>query len=106
MRDDDGSNGLMLDAAVDGALRLEGELDAATAPRLRRLLDDQPSVTVLDMRRVRFIDAGGLRALLHANGNRVGADRLTLHSPTAAVRRVLELAELTESFTIETGSGD
>jgi anti-anti-sigma factor len=97
-----GSNGLMMDAAVDGAVRLEGELDAATAPRLQRLLDDQPWVTVLDMRSVKFIDAGGLRALLHANGTRLGADRLTLRSPAAAVRRVLELAELTEVFVIET----
>ena len=62
-------------------LRLEGELDAATAAALRgrlREFDDQP--LVVDLRGVTFMDSSGLallleeraRALRHGRGLRVG----------------------------------
>lgn len=96
------SRSLVVHDAGDGVLRLDGEIDAATAPQLHRRVGDEPTVRVLDMRQVTFIDAGSLGVLLLANRDRNVADRVTLQAPTAAVCRVLELARLTALFCIET----
>ena len=96
------SRSLVVHDAGDGVLRLDGEFDAATAPQLHRRVGDEPTVRVLDMRHVTFIDASSLGVLLLANRDRNVADRVTLQAPTAAVCRVLELARLTALFCIET----
>jgi anti-anti-sigma factor len=69
------------------------ELDLATAPELARLLADH-SVEALDLSRVTFIDAAGVRVLL-AGVTRAGRP-LQLRAPSLAVRRVLELAALSD----------
>jgi anti-anti-sigma factor len=96
------SRSLVVHDAGDGVLRLDGEIDAATAPQLHRRVGDEPTVRVLDMRHVTFIDASSLGVLLLANRDRNVADRVTLQAPTAAVCRVLEPARLTALFCIET----
>ncbi len=83
---------------VDGTLRLalQGELDIATAGRVRRRTRDLRTAgtpTVLDLSAVDFIDCGGLRVILEAleaadhDGWRLGI------SPEYSVplRRLLEL---------------
>jgi anti-sigma B factor antagonist len=51
-------------------LRLAGELDVATAPRLKSAVDaacaSGAEEVVLDLRSVRFIDSSGLRQILQA----------------------------------------
>ncbi len=83
----------------DGELRLIGEIDMDTSPVLRRRLESDPLVTVLDLREGTFIDSTGLNVLINANRNRI--DRLVLRSPGGAVARVLELSGMETLFRIE-----
>jgi anti-sigma B factor antagonist len=82
-----------------GGLRLVGEIDMDTSAILRRRLESDLSVTVLDLRDVTFIDSTGLNVLINANRNR--GDGLVLRSPTGAVARVLELSGMDRVFRIE-----
>jgi anti-anti-sigma factor len=79
---------------------LDGELDIATAPGLTQRLAPVAwtgSVLVLDLAAVRFCDCAGLsmflrlRRLASASGG-----SLHLAAPTAAVRRLIVLAQLDE----------
>jgi anti-anti-sigma factor len=92
--------------AGGGVLVLAGEVDAATAPELQRHLDNDPLVRVLDMQHVSFIDSSGLKVLLIANRNRSAADRITLRAPSARVRRVLQVAGLTDWLGIASEPSD
>ena len=90
---------LVVQEVGDGELRLVGEIDMDTSPVLRRRLESEPLVTVLDLREVTFIDSTGLSVLINANRNRV--DGLVLRSPAGAVSRVLELSGIEQLFRIE-----
>ena len=86
------------DFSGDRILVVHGELDIATAPELRRLLDGlraRHHAVVLDLAEVTFIDSTGLSALMDAQAEsaRNGWDFSVRH-PSAAVRRVVELAGL------------
>jgi anti-anti-sigma factor len=83
----------------DGELRLIGEIDMDTSPILRRHLEADPLITVIDLREVTFVDSTGLNVLI--NANRVRADGLVLRSPAGAVARVLELSGMDRMFRIE-----
>lgn len=76
-------------------VRLAGELDLGSREIVRRALDEAASAsaeTVLDLSRVRFIDAVGLRSLLTAQQDAQAADhRLIIRRPHRAVRRMFEL---------------
>lgn len=77
-------------------VRLAGELDAHTAPRLRSLLAEQllagPGNLVLDLADLVFIDSAGLASLIAADkGTRRAGMRLVLAAPRPAVRKVLSL---------------
>ena len=89
------------------SLRLEGELDMATAPQLLAAVD--PLVTDdgdlrLELEGLSFVDSTGLRAFVTL-ASRLTRGRLVLVSPTNAVLRVLELTGLHEvpAIAIETG---
>ncbi len=84
----------------DHALRLVGELDAATAPQLQCHLEAHGRVTHLDFSGVTFIDSSGLRVLVMA-ARAARACAITLVGPSAHVRRVLDMTGLLESFRIE-----
>ena len=61
------------------------------ASRLVRRLADHPSIRVLDLSRVTFIDSAGLRAIVEATR----ADpNLAIHAPSACVLRLCTLAGL------------
>ena len=73
----------------DRLLLVHGELDIATAPKLATLLDRLRALNhavAVDLKEVTFMDSTGLATLLEAH--------VELRSPSAAVKRVFELAGL------------
>ena len=89
-----------------GVLRVVGELDVATAPQVRARLSAHRGPAILDLRDVTFIDSTGLRALLGATQGRGGPESVVLRAPSPAVRRLIELAALTEQLAIEPEAPD
>lgn len=83
-----------------GVLRLEGELDLAAAPALRKRLDEfDGELLVLDFAHATFIDSAVLKELLRARvelGER--GVRLVLAGVPTAVRRLLDLTRTSELF--------
>ena len=80
----------------------EGELDLVGAPRLLQALpDDGDAPVVVDLGAVGFMDSSGLRSLLEARRRCAEAGRgFAIARPSEAVRRVLELVDLTEEFDV------
>ena len=89
-----------------GVLRVVGELDVATAPELQARLSAHRGPAILDLREVTFIDSTGLRALVGATQARSRPESLVLRAPSPAVRRLIELAALTEQLAIEPEAPD
>jgi anti-sigma B factor antagonist len=86
-------------------VRLMGELDMGTAPKLReellRLASGGAQLVTVDLSDLVFIDSTGLSVLITAlkRLRQQGGD-LALRSPTPGTRRVLEITGLTEVFSI------
>lgn len=87
----------------DAVLRLSGEVDIATEPRLSAALRDlleagrqQPvRHLVVDMSDLQFLDLSGLQTLLEAERElRRRGGSLVLRSPTRRVRRLLGLLDV------------
>jgi anti-sigma B factor antagonist len=82
--------------AADGdTVIVRGEIDTATAPQLRDLLnelvDGGSTRILLDCRALDFLDSSGIGVLV-AVRKRLGEDgALTLEAPPAHVRKVLDL---------------
>jgi anti-sigma B factor antagonist len=84
-----------------------GELDLATAPRLRSVLGAEVAAgrndLVVDVVGVEFIDLSGVWALLDfAERAKDKGGRLRLQAPSRPVRRMLELLGLHDTLTIKT----
>lgn len=85
---------------------VEGELDLASAPGLQRevlgLLALPVNTITLDLDALAFMDSSGLNVL---NRVRTAADdhgvKLTLRNVSGPARRVLDVTQMTELFTIE-----
>jgi anti-sigma B factor antagonist len=76
-----------------------GELDLAAAPELEALLVAQTGPVVLDLRKLTFVDATGLRVLLEAEA-RSRQDGMNLRFIAGgAVRRLFELAGVPDRLT-------
>ena len=95
---------LTMHSERDGVLhtiRLEGELDLATAEELERELlrvegTDALSI-VLDLSTLEFIDSTGVRLLIQADErSRANSSRLALLRGPSAVQRVFELTGILE----------
>jgi anti-anti-sigma factor len=85
--------------AGEHVLRLEGELDLASAPELRKRFDEAEGSLVLDFARVTFIDSAVLKELLRARAELAERGvRLVLAGVTAPVRRLLDLTRTSELF--------
>lgn len=79
-------------------IRLDGELDAYTAPRLHEVvsgLDDRD--VVLDLTGLRFMDSAGVGSIAELSQR----GPLTVRHPSARVIRVLDLTGLTAVVTVE-----
>lgn len=93
--------------AADGArVSVSGELDAYTAPQLRKVLDEvlDGSVKrlVVDLCATTFVDSTGLGVLVGASRRaKVQAAEFELDSPSRSVYRVLQITGLTLSIPIE-----
>ena len=85
---------------------LRGEIDlAAREERVRQLhllLGEAHSPVYVDLSATTFIDSSALGALVESKkrGDQVDVE-VVLRSPTAPVRRVLEISGLVDWFTIE-----
>ena len=84
---------LVVSASAAGVLVVpHGELDLATAPQLDAALRMQKGPVAVDLRRLSFVDASGLRVLLEAEA-RSRQDGMNLRFIAGpAVRRLFELA--------------
>jgi anti-anti-sigma factor len=67
----------------------------ATAPRLEKICADGDGDLALVMSGVRFIDSSGLRALFEIEK---ASSKLVLVRPSAVVKRLLSLTEMTDVF--------
>ncbi len=88
----------------DGAVvRVEGEVDIASAPALRSLLTraNHARDVLVDLSGVTFMDCAGLSALLQARAQHAG--RLALRSPPPSLRRILVALDIEDAFTIMDG---
>jgi anti-sigma B factor antagonist len=84
-----------------------GELDIATVPRLRRVLEAEVASgkndLVVDVVGVEFIDLSGVRALLDfAERAKTKGGRLRLQAPSRPIRRMRDLLGLHDALTIKT----
>ena len=99
--------GLELDCQVNGTtarVELRGDVDMATAPELRRMLeeliDGGATEVVLDCRQLEFLDSSGIGTLVAARA-RVGAEGvIALEAPRANVRKVLEVTGVDQDLSI------
>ena len=91
-------------SGVDLTIVVRGEVDMATSPQLREVLDDAIDTAdgdvVLQCRDLAFLDSSGIGVLVAAR-NRLG-DRgeLVLDSPPDNVRRVLEITGVAGHLTL------
>ena len=83
-------------------LRVTGEIDALTAPRLARWLSEAeasgPGCVLLDLSAVSFIDSQGLGVLVRAVRSRHPASGVRLVAPSRQVSRVLTMCGLDRLF--------
>jgi anti-sigma B factor antagonist len=93
--------------ADDGAIRvaLAGELDLASAPQIEEELDrieqENPSMILLDLRELEFMDSTGLRAILTADARaREAGRRFVVVRGSKNIQRVFEVTRLDERVEI------
>jgi anti-sigma B factor antagonist len=83
-------------------IRLAGELDLATAPQLRQVLDAHSrhgQTMIIDLREVEFIDSMGLAALVRARHRALARGaQLKLVAPSESVQTVFRLTRLDAVF--------
>lgn len=74
-----------------------GDLDMATAPLLEKSAGEIDGSLAIEVSGVRFIDSSGLRALFYINET---TDQVVLVSPSAFVKRILDLTAMTQVFAV------
>jgi anti-anti-sigma factor len=89
-------------------LRLDGELDLATAPLLKAALVDLGSErdVHLDLALLTFIDSSGLHVIVAMAQSLDGNRSVVLVNPSTAVMRCLEITGLDEHPAVEIREGD
>jgi anti-anti-sigma factor len=91
-------------------IEVTGELDLSTVHLLAELVDHvaraRPASVVLDMAKVSFFCAAGLRVVLNARDTIAAAGgRLVLRAPSPCTWRVLRITATAHRFALDTGSG-
>jgi stage II sporulation protein AA (anti-sigma F factor antagonist) len=86
-------------------IRLSGELDISTAPKvedeLARVEPNRPDLIILDLSKLGFMDSTGLRLLISADARAREAGRdLAIVQGNEMVQRVLRLTRLDERLHI------
>jgi anti-sigma B factor antagonist len=86
-------------------LRLRGELDLASVPLLQSALDtvelEGPSLVVLDLRDLQFMDSTGLRAILDAHErSRQRGQGFAVTRASDQVERLLNITRVSEHLRI------
>jgi anti-sigma B factor antagonist len=103
------ARGLDVEVVVDGRralVRVAGELDAATVPKLRAALAPlghrSGDVVVVDLGGLTFADASALGALVavHARIEAAGA-RLVVRQPSPLLQRMLTITRVSEVLTVD-----
>jgi anti-sigma B factor antagonist len=102
---------LVVDARKDASasrslVRVRGDIDIATAPRLQRRLDTLVGQgvqhLVVDLRNVSFCDLAGVRVLLGVERElRAHGGHLTLLGPCRWVSSILSVLDLTDQLPIQ-----
>jgi anti-sigma B factor antagonist len=100
---------LVVDIRHDGEtaiLRLQGDLDIATAPELAELCHSEHArgtkEVVIDLTDTTFLDSAGLRALIGAQRLFGGEGaKVRLSHPSDAVIRLLDITGLTGWFAVD-----
>jgi anti-anti-sigma factor len=82
-----------------GVLRLQGEVDHATAPflhqRAESMLGDGSRSLVLDLTEVTFLDSSGINAIVRArNQAHAQGGTVTVRHASTIVRRVMDITGL------------
>jgi anti-sigma B factor antagonist len=99
------SVGTRIDNHGSAVVTVAGEVDVATAPRLRsaclEALEGGATELIVDMSRVGFLDAAGLGALVGVlKRARAAGGSVTLAALHPRVRWLFELTDLAERFAI------
>ena len=89
-------------------LRLDGELDLATAPLLKEALVDLGSErdVHLDLALLTFLDSSGLHVLVALAQSLDGNRSVVLVNPSTAVRRCLEITGIDKHPAVKIRQGD
>jgi anti-sigma B factor antagonist len=91
-------------AGDDAAVKVTGDVDMATAPLLRTMLEQLIDVgsrrIVLDCHGLTFLDSSGIGVLVAARNRMGGEGEIVLESPPAHVRRVLDITGVSEHLSI------
>jgi anti-anti-sigma factor len=90
------SPGLHVELDGDGTLLVQGELDLASVPRLRRAFEEhRPPAgnVILDVSGLSFIDSTGLQELLDLSAL-LEDGAIVLRRPSASVRKLLHITGL------------
>jgi anti-sigma B factor antagonist len=101
---------LELDTTVDGGhavVRVDGEIDLGTAPKLREtlngLLEEGVCNIDVDLSGARFMDSSGLAVLVHALRRcQHGGGRLAVCDPSPVVSKLLHTTRLSRLFGVGT----
>jgi anti-sigma B factor antagonist len=97
---------ISVDVAAGPTIRVSGELDIYSAPRLRSVIEEAslvaPGSIVVDLSAVTFMDSSALGTLIAADGElRARQCRLILARPGERVWKVLEITGTHRALTVE-----
>lgn len=86
-------------------LRISGELDLASSPTLEQALEQatasSPSLIIIDLRDLDFMDSTGLSVLIRAHQQaQQGGHRLGIINGSRQIRRLLSLTGVADRLTI------
>ena len=107
-------HGLDVEVTIDGrvaVVRVAGELDAATVPKLRAALAPlgraPGDVVIVDVGGLTFADASALGAFVaaHTRAEAVGA-RLVVRAPSPLLERMLAITRVGEVLVVDRAEGD
>lgn len=94
----------VLDGGASPLVRLDGDLDAASAPALievaERVVRDGTSTLIIDCGSLRFCDSSGLRSLIVAQGLLPDGAKIGLVRASERFRELLHITGLESMFEV------